>query len=229
MFNLFRKPEDPLLPARRRMVEEQIRGRGIRDENVLSAMMEVPREEFLPSELRELAYDDRAIGVGFQQTISQPFIVAYMTEQLDVLPHCRILEVGTGTGYQTAILAKLGQHVYSVERIPELRDRAAETLARLGVKNVTLIVGDGTLGLPEEAPFDRIIVTAGAPSVPPPLVEQLADGGLMVLPVGGETEQSIVRVARFGDRVVDHSLLGCRFVKLIGDAGWRIATEGSEE
>jgi len=221
MFNPFRKA-DPTLTKRRRMIEEQIRGRGVRDEAVLTAMMEIPREEFLPAHLQLEAYEDRAIGIGLGQTISQPYIVGYMTEQLSVSSRHTVLEIGTGTGYQTAILARIARQVYSVERIAELHERAARALARLGIHNVSLLVGDGSFGWPEHAPYDRIIVTAGAPHVPQPLVDQLAEGGLMVVPVGGESEQTLVRVSRIGGRVAEQALLGCRFVKLIGEEGWQV-------
>lgn len=213
---------DPYLLPRRRMVEEQLRARGLADEAVLDAMMRVPREKFIPHACGHLAYDDRALAIEHGQTISQPYIVAYMTEKLMTTPACRVLEIGTGTGYQAAVLAALVSHVYSIERYAELHVRAAATLAELSLTNVSLFVGDGTLGLPEHAPFDRIIVTAGAPEVPEALVEQLVQGGVMVVPVGGENEQTLVRVVRRGDRAVEEGLLGCRFVKLIGQAGWHV-------
>jgi protein-L-isoaspartate(D-aspartate) O-methyltransferase len=216
--------EDPYLLPRRRMVEEQLRVRGLRDEAVLDAMMQVPREAFIPAASRHLAYDDRALAIEHGQTISQPYIVAYMTEKLLTTPSCRVLEVGTGTGYQAAVLASLVQHVYSIERLSDLKEKAAAVLAELGISNVSLFVGDGTLGLPEYAPFDRIIVTAGAPNVPRALVEQLVNGGVMVVPVGRENEQSLVRVTRRGDRAFEERMLGCRFVKLVGEEGWHISS-----
>lgn len=203
------------------MIQLQIRDRGVRDPRVLDAMMEIPREAFLPPSQCHTAYDDRALALAAGQTISQPYIVAYMTEQLDVQPQHRVLEIGTGSGYQCAVLARLAAHVYSIERIDELRKRAAAALAGLGITNVTLRGGDGTLGLPEFAPFDRIMVTAGGPQVPPALIEQLADGGRLVIPLGGETEQVITIVTRSGDRVIETPTLGCRFVKLIGKEGWQ--------
>ena len=203
------------------MVDEQIRPRGTFDERVLAAMLEVPREKFVPRVIRPCAYDDRALPVGHDQTISQPFIVAYMTDRLSLSPTCRVLEVGTGTGYQTAILARLSQHVYTIERIAALQEKAAKNLAQFDIPNISLSVGDGTLGLPEHAPFDRIIVTAAAPHVPQPLVDQLVDGGRLVIPVGGKNEQSIVCVDRRGTRTVEQSALPCRFVKLIGQQGWK--------
>ena len=205
---------------RQEMVEAHIRSRGVRDERVLEAVMKVPRERFLPDNCRGEAYEDRAVPIGFGQTISQPFIVAFMTEQLSLTNQSRVLEIGTGTGYQTALLALLSHHVYSVERIDVLRDQARETLSDLKLANVSLFVGDGSLGLPQEAPFDRIMVTAAAPNIPYPLVDQLVDHGLMVLPVGGGKDQTIVRVMRDGPRTIETPLLACRFVKLIGREGW---------
>jgi protein-L-isoaspartate(D-aspartate) O-methyltransferase len=214
------QPQDEWLLLRKRMIDNQIRPRGIRDDRVLEAMMTVPRERFLPISLHHEAYDDRALPVGHGQTISQPFIVAYMTEKLALTPGDRVLEIGTGTGYQTALLALLCRHVYTVERIPELQDQAAATLGELGVDNVSFSAGDGSLGLPTHAPYDRILVTAAAPKVPSALTRQLVDGGQLVIPVGGAHEQSIVHVIRKGHKTVETPLLGCRFVKLIGKEGW---------
>ncbi len=182
--------------------------------------MSVPRERFVPDSLRGAAYEDRALPISHGQTISQPYIVAYMTEQLAPTVNDRILEIGTGSGYQTAILARLAGHVYSVERIRELSRSAAVNLADLGITNVTLAIGDGSVGLESQAPFDGILTTAAAPRVPPRLAAQLADGGSLVIPVGGTSEQTIVRVVRHGTRTVETPLLGCRFVKLIGREGW---------
>lgn len=217
---------DPSLALRRRMIEEQIRRRGVQDEGVLGAMMTIPREQFLPVEIRGAAYEDRALPIGFGQTISQPFIVAYMTHQLGVTPGCSVLEIGTGTGYQTAVLAALARHVYSIERIADLHARAAGTLVSMGVVNVTLLVGDGSLGWPTNAPYDRVLVTAGGPKVPHALTDQLADGGVMVIPVGDRREQTVVRVVRNGERIVETSMLGCRFVSLIGMEGWSTVDGG---
>jgi protein-L-isoaspartate(D-aspartate) O-methyltransferase len=202
------------------MIQQQIVDRGVRNPRVLDAMMEVPREAFLPPNQRHTAYDDRAVALSAGQTISQPYIVAYMTQQLDVQPHHRILEIGTGSGYQCAVLARLAAHVYSVERIDELREQAEATLAGLGIQNATLRGGDGTLGWPEFAPYDRIMVTAAGPQLPPALIEQLADHGRLVMPIGGEADQIITVVDRSGDRIVQTPTLACRFVKLIGQEGW---------
>ncbi|RJP35921.1 MAG: protein-L-isoaspartate(D-aspartate) O-methyltransferase [Phycisphaerales bacterium] len=203
-----------------RMVEEQLRARGISDARVLAAMGAVPRERFVPASTRFQAYDDGALAVGEGQTISQPYIVGYMTAELDVGAEHRVLEVGTGTGYQTAVLARLATRVYTVERLPRLAQAAAETLAALGVANVVTRVGDGSLGWPEEAPFDRIIVTAGAPGVPQTLLNQLTDGGILVAPVGELSSQRLVRVVRRGRTFHERPGIGCRFVKLIGGEGW---------
>jgi protein-L-isoaspartate(D-aspartate) O-methyltransferase len=207
--------------ARRKMIQQQIEARGVHDPRVLEAMMDIPREEFLPADQWPSAYEDRALALAYGQTISQPFIVAFMTEQLRVESHHRVLEVGTGSGYQCAILSRLAAHVYSIERIPELRDRAALSLGRLGIHNVTLRVGDGSLGIPEFAPYDRILVTAAGHSIPRALKEQLVDGGRLVIPIGGAYEQTIVVAIRSAGNWTDTPTLGCRFVKLIGQEGWR--------
>lgn len=212
--------------ARRQMIDQQLRTRGITDPVVLEAMGKIPREAFLPPGMEQSAYDDRALSVGCGQTISQPYIVAYMTEKLSTTPACRVLEIGTGTGYQTAILAKLVTHVFSVERVPELHRRASEILDRLGVKNVSLFLGDGTLGLSEHAPFDRIIITAGAPAIPPCLANQLVPGGILLAPVGNADTQRLVRAFKRADRLVEQPLIDCRFVKLIGQEGWRAEATG---
>ena len=212
--------ESDWLRRRKAMVDNQIRPRGIHDRRVLTAMMNIPREKFVPAGQRRSAYEDRALAVGHGQTISQPFIVAYMTEKLAVTPTCRILEIGTGTGYQTAILACLCREVFSIERLGALKKRAAQTLSGLNLTNVTMTIGDGSLGLPLHAPYDRILVTAASPHVPTPLVDQLLDGGRIVLPVGGENEQTIVCVDRRGSRTIETPMLACRFVKLIGEQGW---------
>ncbi len=203
------------------MVDEQIRRRGVRDSAVLTAMSNIPREIFMPDDVRERAYEDHAVPIGLGQTISQPYIVAYMTAQLAVTPTCRVLEIGTGTGYQTAILASLCRHVFTVERIEALHQRAARTLSDLGLSNVTGHCGDGSLGWADHAPFDRIIVTAAAPYTPPPLIEQLADGGRLVAPIGGGHEQTLVCIDRRGPRTTETRSLGCRFVKLIGADAWQ--------
>lgn len=225
---------DGCLAVRQRMIEEQIRSRGVHDPRVLDAMASLPRERFLPPSERGMAYEDRALPIECGQTISQPFIVGYMTEVLAVTPDSTVLEIGTGSGYQTAVLARLARVVHSVERIDALRERAAENLAGLQLTNpfaaqgkIFLHSGDGSLGLPAFAPFDRIIVTAAAPRIPPSLVEQLVDGGRLVIPVGGPTEQTVVCVVREGSRTVETPMLACRFVKLIGREGWEGPDSGT--
>lgn len=219
-----RESEDGYARSRLEMVNIQLRNRGVDDERVLAVMSRVPRERFvLPSD-EASAYEDQAMPIQAGQTISQPYIVGLMTQLLDVQPHHRVLEVGTGSGYQTAILASLARHVYSIERLSVLSELAAGRLRELGMDNVTLVVDDGSLGWPREAPFDRIMVTAGAPSVPPALIEQLADGGRLVVPVGGEGQQTLTLVERAGTTTIERPGIACRFVPLIGKAGW----EGSD-
>ena len=203
------------------MVEGQIAARGIRDKRVLEAMAKVPRHLFLDEALWDQAYGDHPLPIGHGQTISQPYIVALMSQELGLKGDERVLEIGTGCGYQAAILAELARTVFSVERIPALLSRARRTLDRLGYTNVFLKLDDGTWGWREEAPFDAIIVTAGAPAVPAPLVEQLADPGVMVIPVGDEFSQSLVKITKRDGEVVEEHRGGVRFVKLIGDHGWK--------
>ena len=205
---------------RARMVEEQLRSRGIRDPRVLAAMAKVPREEFISGDDLQDAYGDHPLPIGAGQTVSQPYIVAAMVEALELKPADRVLEVGTGTGYQAAILAELAAEVWTIERHEELASSAREILARLGHANVHVIYGDGSLGLPEQAPFDKILVAAAAPHIPQSLVEQLADGGRLVVPVGTRTEQQVHIVRKSGAEIVvtTHDL--CRFVPLVGTEGW---------
>lgn len=213
--------DDPYLRDRRRMVEQDLRRRGIRDARVLDAMTAVPRHRFVPPAELEHAYEDRALPLEVGQTISQPYIVGYMTELLRVEPAHRVLEVGTGSGYQTAVLARLAAEVFTVERIGDLQGAAGELLEDLGVANVRFKVGDGTLGWAEHAPYDRILVTAGAPDVPAHLKDQLVEnGGRMVIPVGDADLQELVAVTRMGNEWTSASLMGCRFVPLVGDEGW---------
>lgn len=205
---------------RLRMVERQIRARGVRDERVLEAMRKVPRHVFVPPDLVDEAYEDHPLSIGKGQTISQPYIVALMTEALELEGNEKVLEVGTGSGYQTAILAELAREVYSIERIPELAREAEARLEDLGYTNVHIKVGNGTLGWPEEAPFDAIMVTAGAPKVPGPLKAQLADGGRLVIPVGSEFHQILYRIKRQKDTFSEEALTSCVFVPLVGEEGW---------
>lgn len=200
---------------RRRMVERQIAGRGVTDDRVLEAMRRVPRHRFVPPGVREAAYDDRPLPIGLDQTISQPFIVAYMTEQLQVEPGQKVLEIGTGSGYQAAVLAEIGTRVYTMEILPELAARARTVLEELGYERVEVRAGNGYLGWPELAPFDRIIVTAAPPEVPPALVEQLAVGGRMVLPVGTGIQEILV-ITKTPDGIVQQRTIPVRFVPMTG-------------
>ncbi len=207
--------------ARRRMVEEQLRSRGINDARVLAAMEAVPREHFVAPGLKEQAYVDHPLNIGDRQTISQPFIVALMTQALALTGQEKVLEIGTGSGYQTAILLELAQSVYSVERIKAMSYQARKKLYQLGFDQFHLRVGDGTLGWPEEAPFDAIIVTAASPNLPPAYGEQLAEGGRLVVPIGTVDEQEL-RLYRKTNGKLECKVLGqCRFVKLIGEYGWQ--------
>ncbi len=217
---MLRRPPD-MDEARRAMVEEQLRSRGIRNHRVLDAMGRVPREDFLPSTLARAAYDDRAVPIDEGQTLSQPYMVAAMTEALEPGPTDRVLEIGTGSGYQAAVLSLLVSEVFSLERIASLAEGARKRLNDLGYSNVRVRTGDGSLGWPEEAPFDGIIVTAAAPEPPRSLLSQLSEvGGRLVVPVGTRTEQDLLRVRREGDELETDTLLGCRFVPLLGEEGW---------
>jgi protein-L-isoaspartate(D-aspartate) O-methyltransferase len=202
--------------ARKRMVQTQIRAMGVRDEKVLAAMSKVPRHLFVPEAYRPLAYADGPLPIGQGQTISQPYIVAFMTEALGLSPEDRVLEVGTGSGYQAAVLAEVVREVYTIEIIPELGNSATELLERLGYRNVNVRIGDGYLGWPEKAPFDAIIVTAAAGKIPEPLVAQLKDGGKLCIPVGPTgSVQSLIRIIKRGERVEREDLLPVRFVPLV--------------
>ncbi|MBI4230980.1 MAG: protein-L-isoaspartate(D-aspartate) O-methyltransferase [Planctomycetes bacterium] len=203
------------------MVETQIVARGIRDARVLSAMRTVPRERFLPPDRHSLAYADRAVEAAGAQTISQPYMVARMTECLALAGTERVLEVGTGTGYQATILSLLAREVFTIERIPDLSEAARTRLAALGRANAHFFTGDGSVGLPPHAPFDRILVTAGAPRVPGAILSQLADGGRLVIPVGPREEQDLEVHAREGAAIRVTRMGPCRFVPLVGEQGWR--------
>ena len=205
---------------RERMVREQIEARGVTDLRVLEAMRRVPRHLFVPPDYRDLAYSDGPLPIGHGQTISQPFIVAYMTALLRLKCDEKVLEIGTGSGYQAAVLAHLAREVHTVERIPALAEQARQRLEALGLDNVTVHLGDGTLGLPELAPFDAILVTAAAPKVPQSLLDQLADGGRLVIPVGSRGVQYLERWLRFGDEFRRQVLDPVAFVPLIGEEGW---------
>ncbi|MFO0896256.1 MAG: protein-L-isoaspartate(D-aspartate) O-methyltransferase [Pirellulales bacterium] len=213
-----RTPE--LEHQRAHMVRRQLRRRGIRDPRVLTAMAAVPREQFVADADAEQAYADRALAIDCGQTISQPYMVALMTEALELAGDEHVLEIGTGSGYQTAVLAALAASVVSIERHAPLSAQAAERLARFGYTNITLVVADGTLGWPAAAPYDRILVTAAGRAVPPALWEQLAEGGLLVMPVGSASEQMLEVVRKVDGAPVAESLTPCRFVPLVGEQGW---------
>jgi len=206
--------------ARAEMVERQLRRRGIADDRVLSAIGRVPRELFVPEGLRSHAYDDGALPIGHGQTISQPFVVATICALLGLDGHERVLDVGTGSGYQAAVLAELAAEVVTIERVPELAGEARERLLEAGLPNVEVRVGDGSLGVPERAPFDAIAVAAAAPSVPTALYEQLLDGGRLVLPRGSRRGQDLVLVVRTPDGPAERASISCRFVPLVGDEGF---------
>ena len=204
------------------MIEDLLLGGDIRDPAVVRAMREVPREAFVPEELTDYAYEDYPLPIGDDQTISQPYIVAYMTEALELSATDKVLEIGTGSGYAAAVLSRIAARVYTVERIPSLARAARERLAMLGYTNILIHEGDGTLGWPDHAPYDAIVVTAGAPHVPKPLMEQLAVRGRLVIPVGLTLSvQTLVRVRRIAEHDYHHeALCGVRFVPLIGIEGW---------
>jgi len=206
--------------ARDRMVESQLINRGIHDDRVLEAMRKVPRHLFVDEALRDQAYSDHPLPIGEKQTISQPYIVALMTETLELKGHEKVLEIGTGSGYQAAILAELADRVFSMERYPNLAFRSNQILQKLGYKKVIVRVSDGTLGWPDEAPFDGIVVTAGTPKVPQPLVDQLSMGGRMVIPVGDRLSQELILVERVREGIRKTNLGGVRFVDLVGKWGW---------
>jgi protein-L-isoaspartate(D-aspartate) O-methyltransferase len=206
--------------ARERMVATQIAARGIHDERVLQALRDVPRHMFVPDTLRDDAYQDRPLPIGEGQTISQPYIVASMTASLAPGPGDRVLEVGTGSGYQAAILARLAGSVITIERHEVLAGRAMEVFALLGILNIKVVTGDGTEGYPADAPYDRILVTAGAPAVPETLKSQLADGGRLVIPVGPFGFQHLLIVDRHGEAFPEREGEGCVFVPLVGRHGW---------
>jgi protein-L-isoaspartate(D-aspartate) O-methyltransferase len=214
---------DRYAKQRIRMVDTQIRARGIKDVRLLKAMEKIPRHLFVEEAMMDQAYNDNPLPIGMRQTISQPYIVALMTEALALTGKEKVLEIGTGSGYQTAILAQLADRVCSIERIASLAGSARKTFDYLHIFNVALRVGDGTYGWKEEAPFDAILVTAGAPKVPPILVEQLGVGGRLVIPVGSRSTQTLLKVTRLSENIEDvkkEDLGGCRFVDLIGEHGW---------
>jgi protein-L-isoaspartate(D-aspartate) O-methyltransferase len=215
------KTRDPFSQARKAMVEKQIVARGITDARVLAAMREVPRHAFVPDHYIDEAYEDHPLPVGAGQTISQPYIVALMTSHLGLTGKEKVLEIGTGSGYQAAILARLAKEVHTVERIPELASKAKATLQQLGVKNVFVHVGDGSLGWPEAAPYDRIIVTAAAPSVPEELTDQLKTGGRLIIPVGERWYQMLEEWEKAPAGLVKKEVIPVVFVPLLGEKGWQ--------
>ena len=210
---------------RAEMVRRQIERRGVSDPLVLAAMRTVPRHEFVPAADRPFAYDDRPLQIGHSQTISQPYIVALMTQALELEGSETVLEIGTGSGYQTAILAELAREVVSIERHSELSQQASRVLSALGYQNVTVAVGDGTLGCPGRSPFDRIIVTAAAAEYPPTLFDQLGEGGLLVIPLGGRDYQTLQAIRKVAGQPRTVSLSACRFVPLLGAHGWPASTK----
>lgn len=206
--------------ARRLMVQRQLVARGIKDNRVLEAMGEVPRHRFVDEGLQDEAYDDSPLPIGGGQTISQPYMVAVMTELLRLQEDWLVLEVGTGSGYQAAVLSRLCKWVYTVERIDSLAERAKKAIERCGYTNITFLVGDGTQGWPEHAPYQGIVVTAGAPKIPDTLVDQLAEGGRLIIPVGDRFSQVLKLVTRTREGMLVESHTGCRFVDLVGKFGW---------
>lgn len=205
----------------RHRLREELEQRDITDARVLDAIEETRRDLFVPEAMRAAAYEDSALPIGNGQTISQPYIVALMTQELELSGDEKVLEVGTGSGYQAAILARLCRQVVTIERIPALFESARQVLSEMGLQNVIFSKGDGTLGNPEHAPYDRVIVTASAPSIPQPLYDQLKPSGRLVAPIGDESAQELVRVEKTASGPKTTILCGCRFVKLIGEAGWQ--------
>jgi len=203
------------------MVESQIVERGIRDKRVIEVMKKVPRHLFVPEDIIESAYDDRALPIGHGQTISQPYIVALMTELLELKGDDKVLEIGTGSGYQAAILAELVKEVYTIERVEPLAEEAKSRFEKLGLKNIKVYVKDGTEGLPDESPFDKIIITAATPDIPQPLVEQLKEGGIIVAPVGERYSQYMLKAIKKGKELERSYLIPVAFVPLIGRYGWK--------
>jgi protein-L-isoaspartate(D-aspartate) O-methyltransferase len=211
--------------SRKRMVETQLKARGIKDRRVIDAMLKVPRHIFVEEAMAAQAYNDSPLPIGEKQTISQPYMVALMTELLELAGKEKVLEIGTGSGYQAAVLALLADRVYTMERIRPLAMKARKALDSLGLLNINIKISDGTLGWKEEAPFDAIIVTAGAPEIPTVLTDQLAVGGRLIIPVGDQYVQTLVRITKQEDgSLLRENLIGCRFVKLVGKFGW----EGEE-
>jgi len=217
---LERKNDDSLGQARERMLTHDLRGRDITDPDVLRVMVKIPREEFVPQEHRRHAYANGPLPINGGQTISQPYIVALMTQLLRVNRDCEVLEVGTGSGYQTAVLARLVQRVYTIERSPDLSAAAREVLERLGIDNVEFQIGDGSRGWPGERTFEKIMITAAVPDFPPPIIAQLAEAGVIVAPVGQDSVQQLIVAEKYHGKLIEKYVCGCRFVKLIGEHGF---------
>ena len=213
-------PPDRFAAERERMVDKQLEARGIADREVLKAFRTVPREAFVPAEYAASAYHDGPLPIGEGQTISQPYVVALMAEASKLLPTSRVLEVGAGSGYAAAILSRIAREVVTIERHASLAKRAGETLEKLGYRNVIVVEGDGSRGFPERAPYDAILVAAGAPAPPVSLKEQLADGGRLIVPVSADSHQDLKVITRRGDTFEETSLGGVRFVPLLGEEGW---------
>jgi protein-L-isoaspartate(D-aspartate) O-methyltransferase len=211
---------DERAEERLRMVDTQIAARGVKDERVLSVMRLLPRHLFVPAAYRDVAYSDCPLPIGKGQTISQPYIVAVMTELLAIQPEDRVLEIGAGSGYQAAILGRLAKSVISIERIPDVAEMARENLARLEISNVKIVIGDGTLGYPEQSPYNAVLITAATPDVPPPLIEQIAEEGRLVAPVGSRDLQELVRITKRKDQIIREFFGGVVFVPLLGRHGW---------
>jgi protein-L-isoaspartate(D-aspartate) O-methyltransferase len=216
-----RENEDKFASIRQRMIQYDIKGRGINDKRVLDAMESIHREDFVPEQFLSQAYADGPLPIGSGQTISQPYIVALMTEQLRVNKTCKVLEIGTGSGYQAAILARLSKKVYTIERFSELSASAQSALNRMGITNIEFFIGDGTCGWPQEKKFDRIMVTAAVFEMPKPLIEQLKEGGLAIAPIGPPGVQELVLFEKRKDTLSKTTLCSVRFVKLIGEYGFK--------
>ncbi len=207
--------------ARQRMLRHDLKGRGIADPDVLRVIGDIPREEFVPEEHRQRAYADEPLPIGGNQTISQPYIVALMTQLLQLNGQCEVFEIGTGSGYQTALLARLSRRVYTIEKLPELSAAAQQVLKKLAIDNVEFRIGDGSCGWPEPRSFDRIILTAAIPDIPRPLADQLVEGGRLVAPVGGAASQELILAEKSAGKLVETEVCGCRFVRLLGACGFK--------
>lgn len=218
---MIKKEKDSFLTVRQQMVNDQIIIRGVKDIKTIDALLEVPRHLFVPKDQLNFAYEDYPLPIGYGQTISQPYIVALMTELLELKGGEKVLEIGTGSGYQTAILAKIAKEVYSVERINELFVQAEQTLKNMKFSNIHLFYSDGTLGLSEYAPYQGIIVTASAPLIPEPLIEQLDEEGKLVIPLGEKFGQTLIRIKKKNKKIYQENITGCSFVPLIGEKGWQ--------